>query len=200
MQVTCFNVCQSACRLGFKLSATSGRASASPSDPLPARICKPCAVQAQSRARLLSYRCTRSDGGLRPAASSDKLSRVCTSPSARRRRAAAHNLTEGDVVLLKDKKTASHEGLLVKLEATKHISTHRGKLAHADIIGKEPRQLVHSTRGNAYRIHEPTLAEYVRLTRRLVTPVRPLHRTRSNAFKTSEACLTWARFTLPMRT
>ncbi|KAF9735397.1 hypothetical protein PMIN06_002617 [Paraphaeosphaeria minitans] len=80
---------------------------------------------------------------------------------------------EGDVVLLKDKKAASHEGLLVKLQAAKQTHTHRGNLAHGDIIGKESRQLVHSTRGNAYRIHEPTLAEYVRLTPRLVTPIYP---------------------------
>jgi tRNA (adenine57-N1/adenine58-N1)-methyltransferase len=86
-------------------------------------------------------------------------------------------------VLLKDKKNTSHDGLLVKLQAAKQTHTHRGNLAHADIIGKEPRQLVQSARGNAYRIHEPTLAEYVRLTPRLVTPVRLLHRTRSNAFK-----------------
>ncbi|KAL1612725.1 hypothetical protein SLS60_000954 [Paraconiothyrium brasiliense] len=80
---------------------------------------------------------------------------------------------EGDVVLLKEKKNAGHDGVLVKLQATKQTHTHRGNLAHADIIGKEPRQLVHSARGNAYRIHEPTLAEYVRLTPRLVTPIYP---------------------------
>lgn len=78
-------------------------------------------------------------------------------------------------MLLKEKKNASHEGLLVKLQAAKQTQTHRGNIAHADVIGKELRQLVHSSRGNAYRIHEPTLAEYVRLTPRLVTPVRLLY-------------------------
>ncbi|KAF1974253.1 S-adenosyl-L-methionine-dependent methyltransferase, partial [Bimuria novae-zelandiae CBS 107.79] len=78
-----------------------------------------------------------------------------------------------DVVLLKDKKHAAHEGILVRLQALKQTHTHRGNIAHTDVIGKEARQLVHSSKGNAYRIHEPTLAEYVRLTPRLVTPIYP---------------------------
>jgi tRNA (adenine57-N1/adenine58-N1)-methyltransferase len=77
-------------------------------------------------------------------------------------------------VLLRDKRDASHDGLLVKLQAFKTTHSHRGVVKHADVIGKEPRQLVVSSKGSAYRIHEPTLAEYVRLTPRLVTPVRNL--------------------------
>jgi tRNA (adenine57-N1/adenine58-N1)-methyltransferase len=77
-------------------------------------------------------------------------------------------------VLLRDKRDASHDGLLVKLQASKTTHSHRGVVKHADVIGKEPRQLVVSSKGSAYRIHEPTLAEYVRLTPRLVTPVRNL--------------------------
>lgn len=90
-------------------------------------------------------------------------------------RSCSHSI-EGDVVLLKDKKIVSHEGLLVKLQAAKETSTHRGILLHSDVIGKRSRQLVHSKRGHAYRVHEPTLAEYVCLTPRLVTPVRLLYR------------------------
>lgn len=77
-------------------------------------------------------------------------------------------------MLLKDKKSAYHEGILVKLKSSKTTATHRGGIKHADVIGKEPRQLVQSSRGTSYRIHEPTLAEYVRFTPRLVTPVRVL--------------------------
>jgi len=51
--------------------------------------------------------------------------------------------------------------------------SHRGSVEHDDIIGKEPRQLVISSRGASFRVHEPTLADYVRLTRRLVTPIYP---------------------------
>lgn len=75
-------------------------------------------------------------------------------------------------MLLKDKKDASHEGRLVKLRESKTIDTHNGRIDHSDIIGKQQRQIVRSSKGNAYRIHEPTLADYVRLTPRLVTPVR----------------------------
>ena len=92
----------------------------------------------------------------------------------------AHDSVEGDVVLLRDKKNTHHEGTLVKLEASKKVQTHRGTILHTDLIGKEPRQLVQSSKGASYRIHEPTLAEYVRLTPRLVTPVRLL---RSNMWR-----------------
>jgi tRNA (adenine57-N1/adenine58-N1)-methyltransferase len=74
-------------------------------------------------------------------------------------------------VLLREKKDA-HDGRLVTIRASKTTQTHRGVIKHADIIGKEPRQIVQSNKGAAYRIVEPTLAEYVRLTPRLVTPVR----------------------------
>lgn len=86
----------------------------------------------------------------------------------------AHPHTDGDVVILRDKKDASREGTLLKLRQSKTTNTYRGFIDHADIIGKQPRQLVHSSKGIAYRIHEPTLAEYVRLTPRIVTPVRLL--------------------------
>ncbi|KAH7078317.1 S-adenosyl-L-methionine-dependent methyltransferase [Paraphoma chrysanthemicola] len=79
---------------------------------------------------------------------------------------------EGDVVLLRDKRD-NQDGILVKLKSSNTTHSHRGVLKHADIIGKEPRQLVTSSKGTSYRIHEPTLAEYVRLTPRLVTPIYP---------------------------
>lgn len=64
------------------------------------------------------------------------------------------------------------DGTLLKLQAAKTTHTHRGVIDHANIIGKETRQIVRSSKGFEYRVHEPTLAEYVRLTPRLVTPVR----------------------------
>lgn len=80
---------------------------------------------------------------------------------------------EGDIVILRPKRgpSATHDGLLVKLNPTKTVSTHQGVLEHTDILGKEPRQTVYTSRGAAYRVHEPTLAEYVRLSRRIVTPI-----------------------------
>ncbi|KAF9699254.1 hypothetical protein EKO04_002941 [Ascochyta lentis] len=79
---------------------------------------------------------------------------------------------EGDTVLLRDKKDTS-DGNLFRLQAAKSAHAHRGTIEHADIIGKEPRQIVRSSKGLEYRVHEPTLAEYVRLTPRLVTPLYP---------------------------
>ncbi|KAF2476217.1 S-adenosyl-L-methionine-dependent methyltransferase [Lindgomyces ingoldianus] len=80
---------------------------------------------------------------------------------------------EDDVVLLRDKKDPSHDGILVRLQQSKSVHTHRGYIEHADVIGKRRRQIVRSSKGTDYRIHEPTLAEYVRLTPRIVTPIYP---------------------------
>ncbi|KAH6620377.1 S-adenosyl-L-methionine-dependent methyltransferase [Boeremia exigua] len=79
---------------------------------------------------------------------------------------------EGDVVLLRSKKDIV-DGTLLKLQAAKTAHTHRGVIDHASIIGKETRQVVRSSKGFEFRVHEPTLAEYVRLTPRLVTPLYP---------------------------
>ena len=81
------------------------------------------------------------------------------------------NRTEGDYVLLEEKRQTGTKELLVKLKPSGALNTHRGIIQHDEIIGKQTRQLVRTSRG-LYRIHEPTLADYVRLTPRLVTPVR----------------------------
>ncbi|KAJ9643459.1 hypothetical protein H2201_008047 [Coniosporium apollinis] len=81
---------------------------------------------------------------------------------------------EGDIVLLRQKDDPSHVGILTKpLRPSARIETHRGTLPHASIIGRRVRDIVSSSKNVAYRIHEPTLAEYVRLTPRLVTPIYP---------------------------
>lgn len=86
----------------------------------------------------------------------------------------AHDCVDGSSVILRDKRDASHEGKLIRLGASKTTASHRGIIKHADIIGKEPREFVQASNGSTFRLHEPTLAEYIRLTPRLVTPVRHL--------------------------
>ncbi|KAF2837898.1 hypothetical protein M501DRAFT_1006398 [Patellaria atrata CBS 101060] len=82
--------------------------------------------------------------------------------------------SEGDIVLLKYKLDATDGGILTKpLKASKTIQTHRGIISHDSIINKRIRDVVTSNKGAVYRIHKPTLAEYVRLTPRLVTPIYP---------------------------
>jgi tRNA A58 N-methylase Trm61 len=81
----------------------------------------------------------------------------------------------------------------VTLAPKKQSHTHRGVIEHSDIIGKQSRQVVRSTKGSHYRIHEPTLAEYVRLTPRLVTPVRS--RLLLSGITPEEQTLTMARYT-----
>lgn len=80
---------------------------------------------------------------------------------------------EGDIVLLRPTRDPDNDGILTKpLQPDHTIHTHRGTLLHSSIIGRRVREVVATSKGINYRLHEPTLAEYVRLTPRLVTPVR----------------------------
>lgn len=80
---------------------------------------------------------------------------------------------EGDFVILRPRRDDGNDGLMFRLDPEKTQSTHHGAFTHSSIIGKEPRQTVLSSRQVGYRVHAPTLAEYVRLSRRLVTPLYP---------------------------
>ncbi|KAF2814523.1 uncharacterized protein BDZ99DRAFT_485228 [Mytilinidion resinicola] len=52
-------------------------------------------------------------------------------------------------------------------------NTGRGEVPHSNIIGKRFRDIVLAKTGHEFRVYEPTLAEYVRLTPRVVTPIYP---------------------------
>lgn len=78
---------------------------------------------------------------------------------------------ERDIVILRQKLNQDNIIVSKPLNPANKISTHKGDISHADIIGKSPRDLVTSSAGHEYRVHTITLAEYVNLTRRLVTPV-----------------------------
>jgi tRNA (adenine57-N1/adenine58-N1)-methyltransferase len=78
---------------------------------------------------------------------------------------------ERDIVILRQKLNQDNIIVSKPLNPANKINTHKGDISHADIIGKSPRDLVTSSAGHDYRIHTITLAEYVSLTRRLVTPV-----------------------------
>ncbi|KEQ76943.1 hypothetical protein M436DRAFT_69872 [Aureobasidium namibiae CBS 147.97] len=80
---------------------------------------------------------------------------------------------ERDVVILRQKNNQDNTIVSKPLNPANRISTHKGDISHADIIGKSPRDLVTSSAGHEYRIHTITLAEYVNMTRRLVTPIYP---------------------------
>ncbi|KAI5195889.1 adenine-N(1)--methyltransferase-like protein [Aureobasidium subglaciale] len=80
---------------------------------------------------------------------------------------------ERDIVILRQKTNQDNVIVSKPLNPANKINTHKGDISHADIIGKSPRDLVTSSAGNDYRIHTITLAEYVSMTRRLVTPIYP---------------------------
>ncbi|KAF1991881.1 hypothetical protein K402DRAFT_416395 [Aulographum hederae CBS 113979] len=111
--------------------------------------------------------------GLRTSVRDISAIHVCR--SCRRAISSASDVfREGDRVLLRKNGDPKDEGTLLKpLSKTGVFESHRGKLPHSEIIGKRVRETVKSNRGSEYRLHEPTLAEYVRLTPRIVTPIYP---------------------------
>lgn len=86
----------------------------------------------------------------------------------------------GDHVVLRPTQDRSASPYLRgPLKHGKRIETHKGIVHQDDIIGKHVRELVRTAPtkagkpGSDYRLHEVTLDEYVRFSRRLVTPIYP---------------------------
>ncbi|KAI9692187.1 MAG: hypothetical protein M1822_006417 [Bathelium mastoideum] len=80
----------------------------------------------------------------------------------------------GDIVLLRPKLKPSTRPLLTKpLRKDVPIYTSKGVISQSQIIGARVRDVIRSHTQNDFRIHEPTLAEYVSLTPRIVTPIYP---------------------------
>jgi tRNA (adenine57-N1/adenine58-N1)-methyltransferase len=81
---------------------------------------------------------------------------------------------QGDRVLVHSIKRNRTEALLTKpLSPTGVINYHGSEIRHADIIGKAPTTTVIAANGTICRLLDPTLGEYVCLTKRLVTPIYP---------------------------
>ncbi|KAF2141992.1 uncharacterized protein K452DRAFT_318326 [Aplosporella prunicola CBS 121167] len=83
---------------------------------------------------------------------------------------------EGDTVLLRLKKRADHEGFIIKkLKRGTRIENQHGVILHDYIIGRRVRDVFNAAgvKQTEYRIHEPTLDEYIRLVPRIVTPIYP---------------------------
>ncbi|KAK5740047.1 hypothetical protein LTR17_004945 [Elasticomyces elasticus] len=103
----------------------------------------------------------------------------------------------GDLALLRptksDRNNSYASPILTKpLLPTGRVETHKGIIPHSSILGKQVRDVVRTNvstdrrdgrgkggggggggGGQEYRLHEVKLEEYVRLTRRLVTPLYP---------------------------
>lgn len=98
----------------------------------------------------------------------------------RRTYADSRPFAVGDhVVLRPTKDRGASPALRGPLKHGKRIETHKGIIQQDDIIGKRARELVRTAPpksgkdGHDFRIHEATLDEYVRFSRRLVTPIYP---------------------------
>lgn len=86
----------------------------------------------------------------------------------------------GDLVILRQKLDRSAPPILTRpLERGGRINGHKGVIRHDDIIGKRVRDVVRTAPLRSgkdeteYRLHDVKLEEYVRLSKRLVTPIYP---------------------------
>lgn len=105
----------------------------------------------------------------------------CTRVTARRL-FSERPFQPNDLVLLRNKNDRYAPPILTRpLKAGRRIESHRGVVLHDDIIGKLVRDVVQAqtprttkgTVGAEYRLHQVTLDDYCRLSRRLVTPIYP---------------------------
>ena len=77
-------------------------------------------------------------------------------------------------MLLRDKKDDSKTAVFAKkLQGGQTLNTHWGRLRHDDLIGKRSRSVVTTDKKRELRVYVPSLEEYVTMTPRAVTPVRP---------------------------
>ncbi|KAK3627638.1 hypothetical protein LTR56_019090 [Elasticomyces elasticus] len=116
---------------------------------------------------------------------------VLTAPRFQRRHISTV-FAPGDLALLRptksDRNNSYASPILTKpLSPTGRVETHKGIINHSAILGKQVRDVVRTNistsrdgrgkgsgaGGQEYRLHEVKLEEYVRLTRRLVTPLYP---------------------------
>ncbi|KAI9763182.1 MAG: hypothetical protein M1840_000848 [Geoglossum simile] len=84
-------------------------------------------------------------------------------------------MVEHDVVALRPKKSSAKSSVTLTkpLVHGGRIQSHRGSINNDDIIGKLLRESVSTNKGYEFTIHRPTLAEYIELTPRRVTPIYP---------------------------
>lgn len=80
---------------------------------------------------------------------------------------------EGDIVIAKQERDPTRAYLSKPLRRGDRLSTHRGDMKHDDIIGRLPRDAVRTNTDQLYRLHHPSLEEYVTRVKRLVTPIYP---------------------------
>src|SRR6266567_4555166 len=78
--------------------------------------------------------------------------------------------TEGDQVQITDPKGRKH---LVVLTPGKSFHTHRGSLAHDDLLGRQEGSVVHSSGGTPYVALRPLLADYTVAMKRGAAVVYP---------------------------
>lgn len=118
----------------------------------------------------------------------------------------ARPFAANDIVLLRQKDDRSASPILTMLKPEKLQQTHKGIIPHNEIIGKRVRDVVKAQlkqrddgkvrEAAEFRVHEVKLDEYVRLSRRLVTPVG---QTPASAMSLQSVMLILDRYTRQMQ-
>ncbi|KAF2156470.1 S-adenosyl-L-methionine-dependent methyltransferase [Myriangium duriaei CBS 260.36] len=80
---------------------------------------------------------------------------------------------ESDLVLVQNRAANKPPKLTRPLTPGSVINVAHGNIPHERIIGALPGSLISSTLNTSYRVLEPSLDEYVRYSRRIVTPIYP---------------------------
>ncbi|KAE9987772.1 hypothetical protein EG328_001587 [Venturia inaequalis] len=106
-----------------------------------------------------------------------RTSRLLTNPfvcrQCRRWASQGRVFKEGDKVIVKKLNHNEDDGWIFTLSNSQKIQSHKGFIPHQEIIGRQSGSLVRSHKGAQFRVFEPSLAEYVTLSQRLVTPIYP---------------------------
>lgn len=80
-------------------------------------------------------------------------------------------IAEGECIILLDPK--DDKEFLYRMRTKGHINLHKGKILHAEIIGKPEGTVVHTSRGNPFLVFRPTLSQYIMHMKRDTSIIYP---------------------------
>jgi tRNA (adenine57-N1/adenine58-N1)-methyltransferase len=80
-------------------------------------------------------------------------------------------LAEGESIILLDPE--DNKEFLYRLRAKGHIDLHKGKILHAEIIGKPEGSVVRTSRGDPFLVFRPTLSQFIMHMKRDTSIIYP---------------------------
>jgi tRNA (adenine57-N1/adenine58-N1)-methyltransferase len=80
-------------------------------------------------------------------------------------------IAEGECIILLD--PADDKEFLFRMREKGHINLHKGKILHAEIIGKPEGAVVHTSRGDPFLVFRPTLSQFIMHMKRDTSIIYP---------------------------